>query len=178
MRAVVHGPEGPDRSRRRRSALLLLELLEQHLAGLTGFGLAGSELELANRRARRRTDRAVGGAAIEAEIAQENLDGLGLALCRRARGRRRPCRWSSAARAFPPPGPPGRFCSPRSVTAPTIPRAPACRRGRLGLRRGRGGGFSPRLASRRLGRCRFDIAERRARFAGPAGGPPFLSTRR
>src|SRR5260370_8779629 len=66
------------RSRRRRSALLLLERFEQHLAGLTGFGLAGSELELADRLARRRTDRPVGGAAIEAEIAQEKLDGLGL----------------------------------------------------------------------------------------------------
>ena len=78
MRAVVHGPEGPDRSRRRRSTLLLLELLEQNFAGLTGFGLAGRELELADRLACRRTDRPVGGTAIEAEIAQENLDGLGL----------------------------------------------------------------------------------------------------
>src|SRR5258705_12194603 len=66
------------RSRRRRSALLLLERFEQHLAGLTGFGLVGSELELADRLARRRTDRPVGGAAIKAEIAQENLNGLGL----------------------------------------------------------------------------------------------------
>src|SRR5258708_20492847 len=66
------------RSRRRRSALLLLERFEQHLAGLAGFGLVSSELELANRLARRRTDRPVGGAAIKAEIAQENLNGLGL----------------------------------------------------------------------------------------------------
>src|SRR5258708_1578063 len=66
------------RSRHRRSAFLLLERLEQHLAGLAGFGLVSSELELANRLARRRTDRPVGGAAIKAEIAQENLNGLGL----------------------------------------------------------------------------------------------------
>src|SRR5258708_37296537 len=65
------------RSRHRRSAFLL-ERFEQHLAGLTGFGLVGSELELADRLARRRTDRPVGGAAIKAEIAQENLNGLGL----------------------------------------------------------------------------------------------------
>src|SRR5690349_1910536 len=64
---------------RRRSALLFLERLEQRLAGLSGFGLVGSVLELADRGARRRTDRAAGGAAIEAEIAQEDLDGLGLA---------------------------------------------------------------------------------------------------
>src|SRR5580704_2109305 len=72
-----HRPSCYGRSRRRRSALLL-ERFEQHLAGLTGFSLASSELELADRRARRRTERPVGGAAIEAEIAQENLNGLGL----------------------------------------------------------------------------------------------------
>src|SRR5260370_28047811 len=66
------------RSRRRRSALLLLERFEQHLAGLAGFGLVSRELELADRLARRRTDRPVGGAAVKAEIAQENLNGLGL----------------------------------------------------------------------------------------------------
>src|ERR1700704_2146533 len=65
------------RSRHRRSAFLL-ERFEQHLAGLTGVGLVSSELELADRLARRRTDRPVGGAAIKAEIAQENLNGLGL----------------------------------------------------------------------------------------------------
>src|SRR3979490_2383549 len=64
-------------SRPRRSAFLL-ERVEQDLAGLTGVGLVSSELELADRLARRRTDRPVGGAAIEAEIAQENLNGLGL----------------------------------------------------------------------------------------------------
>src|SRR5580693_4437398 len=72
-----HRPSCYGRSRRGRSALLL-ERFERHLAGLTGFGLASSELELADGRARRRTERPVGGAAIEAEIAQENLNDLGL----------------------------------------------------------------------------------------------------
>src|SRR5476649_1713913 len=59
--------------------LLLPQILEQLFAGLAGLGVAVAALELADRRPGGGTQRAVGRVVVEAEIAQQKLDGLDLA---------------------------------------------------------------------------------------------------